>query len=272
MPLKDLLQARWPRRRLPAGVRGRRGSALVGVVTVINEEFDEVKEMLATTVHIEGTGYYVRRVQADHNYDVVLKQVDGRGNVKANEATAAIIESFRPAYLLLIGIAGGVAGRDGTNVGDVIVSDFVDYYELRKLNEGRSLRRCLPYDQPGLRCVTLRVARDACRKMARSHQRGRRPTQDDTNPVVRVGPLISGEKILGDDEAKIQQDVLAEFDNALAVDMSDAKIVRLVCFRRRVSIDGYGDVSRQDDPETRGPDTEPQIVLEFFHSFCRTFV
>ena len=204
----------------PWGVGGRVGSALVGVLTVIEEEFAEVSHMLGTVQNIPGTGYYVRQLNPSNVYDMVVAQLDGRGNIKSNNAATALIEAFHPPYILMVGIAGGVKDRDGTSIGDIIVPNFIDYYEMRKLVDGKSLRRCEPYDHPGS-SLRQNFALPVARRKAwinRIDQK-RRPDQDGNHPSIRTGPLISGEKVLGDDEAEIQQTILSEFDNALAVDM-----------------------------------------------------
>jgi nucleoside phosphorylase len=204
----------------PWGVGGRTGSALVGVLTVIDEEFAEVSQMLGASLNIPGTAYYVQSLNEGNVYETVVAQLDGRGNVKSISAATAMIEAFHPPYILLVGIAGGVKDRDGTTIGDVIVPNYIDYYEMRKLVEGKSLRRCEPYDHPGSSLrqnFAVPVGRRKAWINRVDHQR--RPAQDGIHPSIRTGPLISGEKVLGDDEAEIQQKILREYDNALAVDM-----------------------------------------------------
>ena len=132
---------------------GRKGLATVGVLTVIPEEFEEIAPLLGASLNLPGTPYYIRPGQDPRNCDVVLASLDGRGNIKSANGTISLIDQFRPQYVLLAGIAGGVSGRDGTTVGDLVVPDFIDYYEMRKLVLGSSLRRCEPYDHPGV-CVT----------------------------------------------------------------------------------------------------------------------
>src|SRR3569833_3023529 len=99
---------------------GRIGSARIGVLTVIDEEFDEVAAALGTHENLIGSSYYVDSLNPTHRYDLVLGQLGGRGNVKAGTATNKLIEDFRPPYILLVGVAGGVKDRDGTSIADVI--------------------------------------------------------------------------------------------------------------------------------------------------------
>jgi nucleoside phosphorylase len=207
----------------------RRRSAIVGVITVLQEEFDELVPLLGTTQHIPRTAAYARPGASSPDYDVVLWHLEGRGNVNAASGTMAFIEAFRPPYILLVGIAGGVEGRDNTCVGDVVVPNFVDYYEMRKLKDGKSLRRCEPYDQPA---YALRT--QFAQPMARDPDwllrvdKSRRPLGDKLDPKVLTGMLISGEKVLSDDEAVYQAAILAEYDNAIAVDMESFGVAKAV--------------------------------------------
>jgi nucleoside phosphorylase len=155
--------------------------------------------------------------------------------VKAASAAKKLLEDFRPPYVLLVGIAGGVMGRDGTGIADVIVPNFIDYYEIRKLHAGRSLRRVEPHDHPGcsmLNYFALPVARK--KEWVTKIDPTRRPGQDGNLPQFRSGYLISGEKVLGDDEAIIQQHLLKEFDNAVAVDMESFGVAEAI-FSTRVT-------------------------------------
>ena len=100
-------------------VRGDLGHATVGVLTIIDEEFTAARDLLALTANIVGTSYCVAEVREDRRYATVLGQSPGRTNTTAEQATCDLIEKFRPHFLILIGIAGGV-GED--SLGDVILA------------------------------------------------------------------------------------------------------------------------------------------------------
>ena len=149
----------------------------------------------------------------------MLMSLDGRGSVKATTGAVSLIDHFRPQYLLLAGIAGGIQGRDGTSVGDVIVPNFIDYYEMRKLVPGKSLRRSEPYDHPSFALLSYRSRPIARTGAWLSGVTMARPVNDGLLPKVLHGMLISGEKVLSDDAATYQRQILQEYDNALGVDM-----------------------------------------------------
>jgi nucleoside phosphorylase len=138
------------------------------------------------------------------------------------------MEDFRPPHILLVGIAGGVSGRDNTQLGDVVLPDFIEYYEMRKISDGRSKRRMEPYDHPSHR-LRYQMAEPMLHGdwLARISPE-RRPVQDGNSPKVIVGNLIAGEKILGDNDDVYQRSILNEYDKAIAVDMESWGVAKAV--------------------------------------------
>jgi nucleoside phosphorylase len=208
---------------------GKIGKARIGILTVIIEEFEELRAILGTTVNVPGSPYYVARIEASSRFDVVLMKLSGRGNIVSATGTRDLLEDFKPDYVLLVGIAGGIKGRDDTYLADVVVADFVEGYEMQKLSAGQSKRRKEPHDHPG-----HRLRNSIAQPIAISGtwltrvQRNRCPETDSNPPKVIFGNLIFGEKILGDDEDAYQQKILQDFDNADAVDMESGGVARSI--------------------------------------------
>ena len=211
----------------PAADRGRHGLASVGVLTVIQEEFDEVSAMLGVNQNLPNSPYYVRQMNSSMSYEVVVKKLSGRGNIVSATGTRALLEDFRPNYVLLVGIAGGVKGRDDTQLADVVIADFVDGYEMRKLSDGKKRKRMEAYDHPGYRLLNVVAQPKANSKhwLSRVNQQ-RRPSRGQKQPKAMFGNLISGEKILGDDDDVYQREILDEFDSTVAVDMESYGVAR----------------------------------------------
>lgn len=251
----------------PATYRGRRGVAVVGVLTVIEEEFEEVTAMLGTTHNLPDSPYYVHQFDASDSYDVVLRHLGDRGNIASGLGTSTLIEDFRPPYILLVGVAGGVRGRDKTQLGDIVVPVFIEGYEMRKLSGthtagvtafskfldwknlswnglfsrqkstaiGKSRKRAIAYDHPGYRLVrNLAEPIGNSSDWLQNVDQTRRPDGRESQPKTIFGPLIYGEKILGDDEHEYQRTVLEEFDNAVAVDMESGGVGRAI-YQARVT-------------------------------------
>jgi nucleoside phosphorylase len=197
------------------------------VITVIPEELAEAKAALGLPVRIEGgTPYYVNALSESGRYDVVLRRLSGRGNIKASTGATELMNDFRPPYILLVGIAGGAKG---TKLGDVIVPDFVEGYEMRKLVDGKFRRRMEAYDHPSLRLRHQMAEPLFDDPSWLDHINiGRRPDQAETYPMAFQGNLIAGEKILGCNELEYQRMILDDYENAKAVDMESIGLATAV--------------------------------------------
>jgi nucleoside phosphorylase len=73
-------------------------------------------------------------------YNVVASGIMAMGRVKAAAFTAVAIQKWRPRFVILIGIAGGVP-ESGVSLGDVLVSDQIVDYELQKQQAPHDLIR-----------------------------------------------------------------------------------------------------------------------------------
>jgi adenosylhomocysteine nucleosidase len=207
-------------------VRGRAGKALVAIITILPEEFDAVRNAGPFKEFIGADPYMYRESLHPDVYDVILARADDRGNTPCSELVAALVERYRPEFIILSGIGGGVGGRDGVALGDVVVADHVDWYEMRKMAGGKDAVRRQALDHPSsyLRgTIVRRVSTAASWIKAVTATRPKTGT-----PKVIEGNLIAGEKVMGDDTNAYQQMVLAEFDKALVVDMESYGLARAV--------------------------------------------
>ena len=187
--------------RLP----GRIGNALVAIITIVEEEYVAVRGRGDFNVLVGNTPYLRRNEIFPGVYDVVLAKSTDRSNTACSELVRNIAEFFRPEFIILSGIAGGVAGRDGVALGDVVVADHVDWYEMRKIAGGRDVIRKQAFDPPSMylrETITQRV------KIAGywlTRVGNGRPV--DRQPKVLEGNLIAGDKILGDRENEYQRKI-----------------------------------------------------------------
>src|ERR1700736_4816228 len=61
----------------------------------------------------------------DGTYQIIVTSPLGMGRLEAANAAGDAIRRFRPRYVMLVGIAGGISGE--VELGDVVVADqFVD--------------------------------------------------------------------------------------------------------------------------------------------------
>jgi nucleoside phosphorylase len=119
------------------------------------------------------------------------------GNAGAAQAAQRVIGTWNPARILLVGICGGTpSASNDARLGDVLVPDQVVGYELGKVTPEGTARRYEVY-RPDIELLSR----------ARSIQPGDwvhtiatpRPDQSvRTYPLVHVGPVFSGDKVVAD--------------------------------------------------------------------------
>jgi len=205
-------------------IRGRFGQTLVAIVTIVKEEFDAVKEIGGFEEHAGKSNCLYRSHFGDNNYDAILVKTADRSNGPCQETISRLVELFRPEYIILSGIGGGVEGRDGVSLGDVTVADHIQYYEMRKLVDGSNNARWIPFDHPSVYLRDTVAARVINNETWIERIKVKRPVVGQ--PKIIVGNLIAGEKILGDKQNVYQSDILNEFDKAIVVDMESYGLAR----------------------------------------------
>ena len=205
-------------------LRGRNGQALVALITIVDEEFAAVRAIEHFEEHAGGTPYLYREKLSDDGFDVILAQSADRSSTPCAELVADLAERFRPEYIVLSGIAGGVGDRDGVSLGDVIVADHVENYEIRKFVKGRGMIRRVALDHPSKYLRETIAHRVRSNGQWKNRVNVERPATGE--PKVIIGDLIGGEKILGDGENEYQRRILEEFDKAIAVNMETHGLAR----------------------------------------------
>ncbi len=253
---------------------GRYGTARVGILTIIDEEFAAVRAALggaSEVLEIEDTSYYSPNLRVGAEPDIVLTQSADRSNVPAAGAGRNLIEDFRPEVVVVCGIAGGIAGRDEIDLGHVVVADYIHYTDFRKLSEKVDSTRHYAYDQPTSDLIS-RHSRPQCRDLDLDAETPcQAPECSESKiwpPKVHHGPIIAAEKILGDPTHPEQRNAAARFDNALAVDMESVGVARAVhelrtdvTYNPRLAIvRGISDIVQAANPgtEEREEDVKPQ--------------
>jgi nucleoside phosphorylase len=206
-----------------ADTSGREGSAVVGIVTILDEE----RAALCNALGAQRRGQYW---VPQNGSKFVIRQSADRSNGPAMTATRILIEQWRPEVVLLVGIAGGI-GERGPWLGDVVVPDYLHYAEFRKLSGGRDDARYCAYDQP---TVSVREEMSNPVRLDDVWHAGlpARPVVDDDlrdHPrVFADGPLVAAEKLMGDPEHPEQRRLVSNYSNALAIDMESFGVARAV--------------------------------------------
>jgi len=258
---------------------GRRATARVGVVTILQVEFDAARTAFAALDQVPRTGYYTNDLRS---HEVVLTKAEGRGNQASALCTRDLVEDFRPEVVLVVGIAGGPE-REGVSPGDLVVPDYLHYADFRSLRKEGDQPRHAPYDPPAVSlhsaCV-FPVINDPSWRGAITLE----PPEPRGPPQVLVGPLVSGEKVYGDATHEEQRRLLEEkeYSDAIAVDMESMGVARAVHrARQSVSYDprllivrGVSDPVRARDEEEghrkEGPNDgkDPAEIRELWRSYA----
>ena len=197
------------------------------MLTVTVQEFQALRNCLGTNTNLDGSEYYVRRIVANDEYDVVLRRTSGQTNVLSAEATGDLIEDFRPEFIFLVGTAGGHSGRDDVALGDVVVADFIDYSGYVKYKEGQILERKNPHDHPSL-YLREKFAEPLRNDPAVWRNLINQPRPEHGDPKVVIGGIVAGDILMGDAANPEQWSILQRFDKALAFEMEAFGVARAV--------------------------------------------
>ena len=121
-------------------------------------------------------------------YRIIIMCLLGMGRVQAVVATADAIRRWHPRYILLVGIAGGMASKN-VRLGDILISDQIVDYELQKLtSHGFEVRWEVQRADPRLLDVCNSFRDESWQELIKIS----RP--DPGRPNRFTGPIASGDK------------------------------------------------------------------------------
>jgi nucleoside phosphorylase len=211
-------------------VNGRLGKSRVAVLTVVDEEFAAVKSAGQFQNEAGYKDWRYRNLLANGKFDVVLAQCASRGNVSCGQAVRDLFEQVRPDLVILSGIAGGCEGRDDVSLGDVVVGDYVQYYELMKLVNNQYDQRFVPIDYPS------DYFRQSLVKFLEHDDNWRQAILVDRpvagTPSIKFGHILTGEKLLADSKNAYQKKIMKMFTKALAADMESYGFAKEIFYIR----------------------------------------
>jgi nucleoside phosphorylase len=247
---------------------GRTRTARVVVLTILEEEFDAVREVFG---HLGPVPRAQEFWTPDPiSLDVVVARAPDRGNVASRGVVGKLVEHFQPEVLLVVGIGGGIVRPDGDDhpqLGDVVLADYIHYCEFVKIARGRHLKRYAAYDQPS---APLRM-RDAEAVRVEGTWANNLPSKPEgTNPPrLWICSLVSGEKIFSDPTDEFQRTVMSEHQDAKAVDMESFGAARALHEARTsvlfdpllLVVRGVSDLVLEDPKVTPGSDNAAQRNL-----------
>jgi nucleoside phosphorylase len=123
-------------------------------------------------------------------YTIITTTLLGMGRVQAASATSAAIYRWKPRYVLLVGIAGGIAEAN-VKIGDILISNQVVDYELQKQTAtGSQIRWEVHRATPRL----LAAVSDFPYTLWKDEITETRPGPGI--PARHIGPIASGDKVI----------------------------------------------------------------------------
>lgn len=145
---------------------------------------DDVRVYFSSNLHVTFTD------GSTGSYHVILMPLLDIGRVQAAAATSDAIRRWHPRYVVLVGIAGGVAERE-IKLGDILVSDQIVDYELQKLTpEGPQVRWQVHRASPRLVGCARSFIGSSWQKLITTERPG------DGVSKRHIGPIASGDKVI----------------------------------------------------------------------------
>jgi phosphorylase superfamily protein/HNH endonuclease len=109
------------------------------VVVALRKELAAVRHYFPELVPVSSTSDSARSyfpgtipTTCGGSYRVVATLLHSMGNLDAAHATSDLIHEWKPRFVLVVGIAGGISRKD-QDFGDIVASNSVFYYELSKV-------------------------------------------------------------------------------------------------------------------------------------------
>lgn len=223
------------------------------VVTALKLEREAVRRHLAE-VSVESASMLAADVgtsllRSDQRIAIVEC---GPGNVGAALLSARAEEAFRPRFVVMFGIAGGI--KD-VQIGDVVASSKVYWLEGGKDGSEFRSRPDFAAVSGSLAQLARAAAVDAVWFQRVSSQGGEWPGAG-RQPTALVAPVVVGEKVVADRLSHAARVISASYSDAVAVDMEDFGALRGAASAERakvIAIRGISDLlSEKSEADGKG--------------------
>jgi nucleoside phosphorylase len=198
---------------------------------VVEEELTAALAEFAANYEVPDCGCWTPVENTDLMYPIIVTQTTDRSNMPAMESVHDVVEDWRPEYVVLVGIAGGIVRAKGAqtklkgpHVGDVVCAEYVHYGDYTKRVDGLRLIRYFPLAHPDTHTIQHFVKPEMRTRWF--DQLPPRPEEPGTNPRVHLGEIVAVEFLAGDASYVEQREIFAQYDHALAVDMESGGVAR----------------------------------------------
>jgi uncharacterized protein YjbI with pentapeptide repeats/nucleoside phosphorylase len=211
----------------------------VAIITPIKEEREAMESIfkeygtMINAFNLKSTGSLSNQVYYSGRVDgcsVICAQCTDKGNLSSEALTSNIISNFRPKYIFVVGIAGGVADKGDIKVGDIKVGDVVfsnsiTYYQYGKETESGKPKKVYPIIPPSA------ILRNMARNVKEWRNRIKTPRPDGNGwevSKVKEGLILSGETIWDNPESEELKQILEENKDALAFETEAGGVARMI--------------------------------------------
>jgi formylglycine-generating enzyme required for sulfatase activity/nucleoside phosphorylase len=202
------------------------------IITALAEEREAVLSQLPNYRKLPARGddpnvYYAAEVPincpdvATAVYRVRVLSLWKMGQSQAVAVATRALDRWRPKYVILVGIAGGVAGK--SSLGDVLIADNIADFESQKVSPGK---RRVRWDGYPIDSFLLSAAYNFTDKQWLQQICAPRPTVGQ--PHVLFGPIASGDVVLED--VVLLDELREKWDKLIGVEM-EAGGVALAAFQ-----------------------------------------
>lgn len=218
------------------------GNPDVVIITIIDAEMEAVKSVFGISKgqRVIDLNSYVQAVYYTTNiggFNVFVVRPLDRGNIAVAALTTRVLNEWRPKYLFLVGIAGGVSNvgklcntsAGGVRLGDVVFSKWIGYHGYQNIENGETYPRVIPIESPTatLRSIANEIKND---KDWRGLIRTKRPDGKDPERTRALeGIIISGEEVVNDRE--FARELVCEFysrESKVAIETEAAGVARAI--------------------------------------------
>lgn len=205
---------------------------------------------------------------------VVAAHATRKGMPSSSALASKMLTSFRPKYVVMLGICAGVPGK--ANLGDVVVGDPTwDYGSGKRSldNDSSPVFLCAPY-QMALKAPISQLASELARdpdvlKEIRAGWDGSTP---DGRLTVHVGPMASGASVIADDAES--RKIGLQHREVLAIEMEAYAVMAATeyCFGRDTSaiaiksVCDFADAKKSDDWQAYASYTSAAFADQLFRS------
>jgi nucleoside phosphorylase len=200
------------------------------IVTPLSEERDAILALLPSyrklpPSEIDIRTYYLASVPitlpdgAVSQYTIAVVPLAQMGQIDAATATMDALKRWTPRYVILAGIAGGLA-RNRVSLGDVLVAEQVVQYENAKLTPDGSEIRWRTHE------VDQRLLTATKNFMDRGWMTVDPPRPIQGEPKVHFGPICTGDKVIAD--ARVLQEQSTVWPKLIGVEMEGGGVANAV--------------------------------------------